>query len=81
MTLLGIRLPPWQRRAACKDQGNEAFFVHQGADQGPAMAICRRCPVRQDCLDYALDNHIDHGIWGGMSARARRRMRYPYLTA
>ena len=31
-----------------------------------AAQVCDRCPVRQTCLDYAIDNHIEDGIWGGL---------------
>ena len=32
------------------------------------------CPVQAACLDYAIDNHVDHGVWGGKSERERRRI-------
>jgi WhiB family redox-sensing transcriptional regulator len=37
----------------------------------------RECPVRQECLDYALKNKILHGLWGGESERSRRRLAKP----
>ena len=40
-----------------------------------AKRICRECPVRKDCLLYALETPIDHGVWGGMTERERRRFR------
>jgi hypothetical protein len=39
-----------------------------------AVAACRRCPVREDCLEWALANRERFGIWGGLSERARRRL-------
>lgn len=41
----------------------------------PAIELCNQCPVQMACLDYALANNIDHGIWGGTSERGRRRIR------
>lgn len=40
-----------------------------------AKAICQRCTVRLECLQEALDNKIDHGIWGGLSVKERRKLR------
>lgn len=40
-----------------------------------AKAICRGCPVRRECLAYALANREPFGIWGGCSERERRRLR------
>jgi WhiB family redox-sensing transcriptional regulator len=37
-----------------------------------AQRICAECPVTQECLDYALANRVDNGIWGGASERRRR---------
>jgi WhiB family redox-sensing transcriptional regulator len=39
-----------------------------------AQKICAECPVAEACLEYALANHIDHGVWGGASERERRRI-------
>jgi WhiB family redox-sensing transcriptional regulator len=39
-----------------------------------AQKICADCPVSAACLEYALGNHIDHGVWGGCSERERRRI-------
>ncbi|HEY1826569.1 MAG TPA: WhiB family transcriptional regulator [Acidimicrobiales bacterium] len=36
--------------------------------------MCAECPVASPCLEYALENHIDHGVWGGASERERRRI-------
>jgi WhiB family redox-sensing transcriptional regulator len=39
-----------------------------------AKAVCRECPVRDECLAYALDHREHDGVWGGLSARERRRL-------
>lgn len=39
-----------------------------------ALEVCAGCPVRITCLNHALDHHEIHGVWGGMSPRARRRL-------
>jgi WhiB family redox-sensing transcriptional regulator len=39
-----------------------------------ARRICADCPVKDLCLEYALVNRIDHGVWGGCSERERRRL-------
>jgi WhiB family redox-sensing transcriptional regulator len=67
----------WRHRAACRDEDPELFFpisdVGPGARQtAQAKAVCARCPVREECLRYALDNGLDYGIFGGLTERERR---------
>jgi WhiB family transcriptional regulator, redox-sensing transcriptional regulator len=73
-------LDDWRLRAACKDQDPELFFPV--SEKGPgarqarrATAVCARCPVRSECLEYALDNGLDHGIFGGTTETERRALR------
>jgi WhiB family transcriptional regulator, redox-sensing transcriptional regulator len=69
----------WQDDAACARPGvsPDIFFPPSGPTHArlEAVEVCRGCDVREACLDYALANHIDDGIWGGMSPRDRRRVR------
>lgn len=65
----------WRDRAACAEVGNAPFFVDVGLTTKNALDFCDVCPVRQNCLDYANDNHIQHGIWGGLTTRQRQRYR------
>ncbi|MGH7750294.1 MAG: WhiB family transcriptional regulator, partial [Candidatus Dormibacteria bacterium] len=39
-----------------------------------ARRICAECPSKEPCLEYALHNKIEHGVWGGASERERRRI-------
>ena len=52
----------------------DGFFPEKGGSTRQAKAVCLMCPVREVCLEYALDNEERHGIWGGVSERERRRM-------
>lgn len=70
----------WQLRAACTSEDPELFFPL--GTTGSAMLqieeakqVCRRCDVREKCLDWALENGQDHGVWGGMSEDERRALK------
>jgi WhiB family transcriptional regulator, redox-sensing transcriptional regulator len=63
----------WMAEGKCRDYDPDVFFPRDGQGVIVAQAICAECPVRRACLHYALDNHIDHGVWGGASERERRR--------
>lgn len=60
---------------ACAGLDLAWFFPERGEPTGPAKAVCRGCPVREACLEYALAAGETFGIWGGMSERERRRLR------
>ncbi|MGH9105469.1 MAG: WhiB family transcriptional regulator [Acidimicrobiales bacterium] len=70
----------WQARAACRGQSAAIFFAptHFERKEARAMrerqakAVCGSCPVRKECLDYALRIREPHGIWGGLSEVERR---------
>jgi WhiB family redox-sensing transcriptional regulator len=53
----------------------DVFFPERGETAGPARQVCAACPVREPCLEYALNNRITHGIWGGLTERERRPLR------
>lgn len=68
---------PWIREGACVGADPSIFFP-QGPrllDFGPAYAICSGCPVRFECLAYALRLHMDDGMWGGKTPRERKQIR------
>jgi WhiB family redox-sensing transcriptional regulator len=74
---LGFAKPQWMCRGACVGANVDTFFSGRGANEQlrRARAICVSCPVREECLNYALEHGIQHGVWGGTSERERRRMR------
>lgn len=69
---LDLETIDWQLRARCKGKPTDLFFPGQWEGTARrAKRICYQCPVRQECLDYAVENNISEGIWGGMSKRER----------
>lgn len=68
----GAESEGWWAAAACRGRRIEIFFPERGDTTRPAKELCAGCPVRDDCLDYALANGIKHGIWGGTSEKERR---------
>jgi WhiB family redox-sensing transcriptional regulator len=65
----------WMAEARCRSMDPEIFFPTDGLGVQRAAAICEICPVRDACLEYALRNGIQHGVFGGVSERARVRLR------
>jgi WhiB family redox-sensing transcriptional regulator len=65
----------WQDRGACKGTDPEAFFPVKGGSTAEAKAVCAACPVRAECLEYALVRGERFGVWGGTSEMERRGMR------
>ena len=63
----------WTARAACRDVDPDELFV-QGAAQNRVKTRCFGCLVRTQCLADALDNHVEFGVWGGMTERERRAL-------
>jgi WhiB family redox-sensing transcriptional regulator len=64
----------WMRSGKCDDMDPSIFFPNDGVGVEIARRICVDCPVKTACLEYALINRIDHGVWGGASERERRRI-------
>jgi WhiB family redox-sensing transcriptional regulator len=66
----------WDEEASCRSVDPEVFFPDRQGDHATmAKAICRGCPVRMQCLEFALDARLDHGVWGGMTEYERRSLR------
>ena len=66
----------WRHQAACRDEDPELFFPI--GNTGPALmqieqakAVCRRCPVVEPCLKWAMETGQDSGVWGGTSEDER----------
>jgi WhiB family redox-sensing transcriptional regulator len=69
--------PGWFDAAACKGEDPSLWHPDGLRNQtaaAQAIAICRRCPVRMDCLEHALDADEWLGIWGGTQPAERHRI-------
>lgn len=69
----------WQERALCREVSPAIFFPEGSSGESnrqvrAALAVCRRCPVRPECADYALRHLEGHGVWGGMTVTQRERV-------
>ncbi|MGV9883315.1 WhiB family transcriptional regulator [Streptomyces sp. NPDC003006] len=70
----------WRHNAVCRVEDPELFFPI--GNTGPALlqieeakAVCRRCPVMEQCLRWALEAGEEAGVWGGLSEDERRSLR------
>jgi WhiB family redox-sensing transcriptional regulator len=65
----------WEDRAACNGMGPDDFFPESALEvTDVARKTCGMCPVRNDCLEWAIANNEKDGIWGGLSAGDRSRL-------
>lgn len=66
-----VHNPDWRDEALCSGRDAEVFFPEEGQSAIVAKGICRRCPVRADCLAHAVQHRERYGIWGGFTEHAR----------
>ena len=62
----------WRDDALCRDHPLVTFFPEAGQRAAPALWICGRCPVRNECLADAIACGDEFGVRGGMTAGARQ---------
>lgn len=69
----------WMDRGSCKGHDPELWFPEKSTPRPRikiAVEICNACPVRQDCLDYALAEPPEvHGIWAGLTQKQLAKLR------
>jgi WhiB family transcriptional regulator, redox-sensing transcriptional regulator len=66
--------PAVLKYAACAGEDPDLFFPDgppASQNTAHAKAVCARCPVRDECLKWAIDNNQTHGIWGGLDENDR----------
>lgn len=62
--------PDWMLQAACRGQGFDDYF-----GQFKGVGTCDGCPVRADCLAYAVADRRLEGLWGGTTTAERAATR------
>lgn len=67
--------PEWMSRALCLEVDSDLFFPNPAEHPAEALKVCSLCPVQAECLDYALANDERFGVWGGLTAYQRVRVR------
>lgn len=83
LTVLGTNTESWRTQAACADLGSDAFFLAGDdlAGMRKAQKVCAGCPVKDDCLAFAIDTNQPLGVWGGTTPNERRRLRREWQKA
>lgn len=72
----------WQAKANCRGADTDLFFLEKKTEKQAVVnndvklekvrALCGACRVKGACLNFALNNHITHGVWGGQTYSQRR---------
>jgi len=70
----------WRHQAVCRAEDPELFFpTGTGASatlqEEAAKVVCRRCPVIEQCRQWALASGQEAGVWGGLTKRERRSIK------
>ncbi|HLH57606.1 MAG TPA: WhiB family transcriptional regulator [Streptosporangiaceae bacterium] len=71
----------WRDQAACRNADPDLFFPISTMGPGlrrinDAKRVCAGCPVREPCLNWAVESGEDSGVWGGTTGEERRALRY-----
>jgi len=74
----------WRDVAACRDTDPDLFFpvgtTGGAVDQiAAAKAVCEMCSAKDACLQFAIENNQDSGVWGGTSEDERRKLRRAWV--
>lgn len=70
----GFSSRDWALDALCAQTDPDLFFPSKGQNPKQAKKLCTRCPAIQECLEFAVKNDIQHGVWGGLSVAERSNL-------
>lgn len=80
--VIDLSVTPWREAAACLEVQSEVSFFPDKEDLGgivKAKAVCATCPVADECLSWAIVTNQGEGVWGGHTAKERRKLRRHWL--
>jgi WhiB family redox-sensing transcriptional regulator len=80
--VIDLTVTPWREAAACLEVQGEVNFFPDKEDLiaiVQAKAICSSCPVSDICLTWAIETNQNEGVWGGHTAKERRRLRRRWM--
>jgi len=80
--VIDLTVTPWREAAACLEVQDEVSFFPDKEDLGgivKAKAVCASCPVADVCLSWAIVTNQSEGVWGGHTAKERRKVRRRWL--
>lgn len=67
-----MKTDDWEVVAACRGRWQELnFFSFNAEEIAACKEVCRTCPGRVGCKEFALRTKQEHGVWGGTSAEER----------
>lgn len=72
--ILDLSKETWADEGVCKNVKEDIFFPERGASTRGAKALCRTCPVIEDCLDFYVRHEQLFGVWGGVVAPFGRKV-------
>lgn len=80
--MIDLTVTPWREAASCLEASDDVSFFPAKEDIGAivrAKAVCAGCPVSDICLTWAIETNQPDGVWGGHTAKERRRLRRVWL--
>lgn len=70
-----VRSADWMELGKCREVHPRVMYPHDVSGTVVAKRVCAGCPVRSECLEWALERNEYFGVWGGTSERERNRLR------
>jgi len=62
----------WTELANCNNADLEIFFSPKSPNKtAEALAYCQECTVRTQCLEFAIENRLPYGVYGGLTPQQR----------
>ena len=83
MSMVDTEQLDWQEQALCREYSVDDFFgpdqaeteIEKQVREAAAKTVCQRCPVREPCLEFAMETNQKYGIWGGLTDKERASLK------